>query len=214
MRKQLASFRSASVPKSLWTQEKVFHHCVWEQSIEDILNLLAGTTQYSKAEKDKFAGQILPPSVVHQASVTLVSCPPLWMSGSQSKHLEVTKQGDPENLRRKFASKGSSPRHLCIEQALNLADRYRRVGRLSTCGCIQYNGLLQASGIPGPLLPHPGQSSSARPLRVRSTGVQRCESSGRHPGPPPLRIIPTTSVSYCARFQGLGHPKSLTHTNL
>jgi len=91
----------------------------------------------NKEENDKFAGQILPPSVVHQASVTLVSCPPLWMSGSRSKHLEVTKQGDPENLRRKFASKGSSPRHLCIEQALNLAGRYRRVGRLSTCGCIQ-----------------------------------------------------------------------------
>jgi hypothetical protein len=60
----------------------------------------------------------------------------------------VTKQGDPENLRRKFASKGSSPRHLCIEQALNLADRYRRVGRLSTCGCIQVQRSFASIGHP------------------------------------------------------------------
>jgi hypothetical protein len=137
----------------------------------------------NKEENDKFAGQILPPSVVHQASVTLVSCPPLWMSGSRSKHLEVTKQGDPENLRRKFASKGSSPRHLCIEQALNLADRYRRVGRLSTCGCIQRSSCKHRASL--------GLSSRIlgnHPLLVRfEFAVPACnaaKSSGRHPGPP------------------------------
>jgi hypothetical protein len=154
--------------------------------------------------------------VVHQASVTLVSCPPLWMSGSRSKHLEVTKQGDPENLRRKFASKGSSPRHLCIEQALNLADRYRRVGRLSTCGCIQRS--LASIGHPWAsppaswaiILCSSASSSQYRRATLRSPvggGIQ-----GHRP--PPLRIIPTTSVSCGARFQGLGHPTSLTHTNL
>lgn len=83
-----------------------------------------------------FAGQILPPSVVHQcfrhprlmSSVVDVKIPVQTSGGD--------KQGGPENLRRKFASNGSSPRHLCIEQVLNLADRYRRVGGLSTCGCI------------------------------------------------------------------------------
>lgn len=76
-------------------------------------------------ENDKFAGQILPPSVVHQcfrhprlmSSVVDVKIPVQTSGGD--------KQGGPENLRRKFASNGSSPRHLCIEQALNLADRYR-----------------------------------------------------------------------------------------
>lgn len=116
-------------------QKKLFHQCVWEERALKISSICRPAPSNNE-ENDKFAGQILPPSVVHQASVTLVSCPPLWMSGSRSKHLEVTKQGGPENLRRKFASNGSSPRHLCIEQALNLADRYRRVGRLSTCGCI------------------------------------------------------------------------------
>jgi hypothetical protein len=121
-------------------------------------------------ENDKFAGQILPPSVVHQcfrhprlmSSVVDVKIPVQTPGGD--------KQGGPENLRRKFASNGSSPRHLCIEQASRpLSSSW---GSLHLRVHTQRS--LQASGIPGPLLPHPGQSSSARPLRVRSNGVQRC----------------------------------------
>jgi hypothetical protein len=43
--KQLASFRRTSFPTSLWTQERLFHNWVWEESIEDISNLPAGTKQ-------------------------------------------------------------------------------------------------------------------------------------------------------------------------
>jgi hypothetical protein len=71
------------------TQEKLFHIWVWEESIEDILNLPAGTKQERRER------QVCRPNpAFHQwcisASVTLVSCPPLWMSRSWSKHLEVT----------------------------------------------------------------------------------------------------------------------------
>ena len=47
------------------TQEREFHSWVWEESIEDIPNLPAGTKQYER--ELEVAGQIPPPSVVHQA---------------------------------------------------------------------------------------------------------------------------------------------------
>jgi len=125
-------------------------------------------------ENDKFAGRILPPSVVHQcfrhprlmSSVVDVKIPVQTSRGD--------KQGGPENLRRKFASNGSSPRHLCIEQALNLADRYRRVGGLSTCGCIP----TVFAGIGHPWLPPPTSwslllCSSASSLQYRRATLGR-----------------------------------------
>jgi hypothetical protein len=63
----------------------------------------------NREENSKFAGQIPPPSVVHQA----LRHPRLMSSAVDVKIPVQTsrgdKQGGPENLRRKFASNGSSP---------------------------------------------------------------------------------------------------------
>ncbi len=87
-------------------------------------------------ENDKFTSKSCLPQWCISASVTLVSCSPSVDVKILVQTSGGDRQGGPEDLKRKFASNGSSPRHLCIEQALNLADRYHCVGGASTCGCI------------------------------------------------------------------------------
>ncbi|KAE9380036.1 hypothetical protein N431DRAFT_521953, partial [Stipitochalara longipes BDJ] len=135
-------------------------------------------------ENDKFAGQILPPSVVHQcfrhprlmSSVVDVKIPVQTSGGD--------KQGGPENLRRNRPLSSSwGSLHLRVHTTV-------------------FAGI----GHPWPLLPHPGPPSSEL-VRFEFT-VPACyagQSSRRHPGPPPLlRIIPTTSVIAVQGFKAWG----------
>ncbi|PMD33202.1 hypothetical protein L207DRAFT_589574 [Hyaloscypha variabilis F] len=142
-------------------------------------------------ENDKFAGQILPSSVVHQC----FRHPRLMSSVVDVKILVQTSGGDKQGGPEKPEKKPTAIVELGVSPL--------RAGAYPTV----FAGVGAIPGsLPSPLLPHPGPPLLLLLVRFEFA-VPACnagQASRRHPGPPLLRIIPTTSVIAVQGFKAWG----------